>query len=120
MVDFCPECGSLLRKNACKCGYNNQKSHSKNTSNTYVLEIWDPPSPKTIYSRLTATSHDKLRIMLNKGNYPEKLNEITKKVKNHLYSCCNCLYYNEEKLHCQVKNKFLKKDSICRRFEPFE
>jgi hypothetical protein len=85
-----------------------------------MIEIWDPPSPKIIYSRLTATSQDKLRVMLSKGPYPEKLKEIIKKVKNRQYSCCNCVYYNEEKFHCQIKNKWFKKDSICKSFEPFE
>ena len=46
--------------------------------------------------------------MLSKGAYTEKLKEITKKVKNPLYSCCNCVYYNEEILHCQIKNRYLK------------
>ena len=118
MVDFCPECGNMLRKNSCKCGY--EEDQVKIKTKTFYIEMWDPPSPKVIYSRLTATSHDKLRKMLSKGNYPEKLKEITKKLKNHLYSCRNCVYYNEEKFHCQVKNKFVTKDSICKRFEPFE
>ncbi|MFX1568308.1 MAG: hypothetical protein ACFFCV_08060 [Promethearchaeota archaeon] len=120
MVDFCPECGNLLRKNSCRCGYNQPETSPKNAPNTYLIEIWDPPSPKIIYCRLTATSQDKLRKMLSKGNFPEKLKEITTKIKNHLYTCCNCVYYNEENLHCQIKNKFVKKDSICKRFEPFE
>jgi len=118
LVEFCPECGNMLRKKTCRCGY--REIQANNASNTYIIEIWDPPSPKIIYCRLTATSQEKLRNMLSKGNYPEKLKVITKKVKKHLYSCCNCVYYNEEELHCQIKNKFLKKDSICKRFEPFE
>lgn len=119
LVEFCPECGNMLRKKSCKCGYNNQNSPT-NVTGTSLIEIWNPPSPKVIFCKLTATSHDKLETMLSKGKYPEKLKEITKKLKNHLFSCCNCVYYNEEIFHCQIKNKFLKKESICRSFEPFE
>ena len=120
LVEFCPECGNMLRKKSCKCGYNDQNSLTKNVTGTSLIEIWNPPSPKVIFCKLTATSHDKLETMLSKGKYPEKLKEITKKLKNHLFSCCNCVYYNEEIFHCQIKNKFLKKESICRSFEPFE
>ena len=120
MVEFCPECGNMLRKKFCRCGYNKQETLSSNGINTSLIEIWNPPSPKVIYCKLTATSLDKLKTMLNKGVYPEKLKEITKKVKNHLFSCLNCVYYNEEIFHCQIKNKYLKKDSICRSFEPYE
>ena len=120
VVEFCPECGNMLRKKSCKCGYNNQNIHSKNGPNMALNEIWNPPSPKVIFCKLTATSQNKLETMLSKGNYPEKLKDITKKLKNHLFSCCNCVYYNEEVFHCQFKNKFLKKESICRSFEPYE
>lgn len=119
LVEFCPDCGNMLRKKSCKCGYNNQNS-STNVTGTSLIEIWNPPSPKIIFCKLTATSQDKLETMLSKGKYPEKLKDITKKLKNHLFSCCNCVYYNEEIFHCQIKNKFLKKESICRSFEPFE
>ncbi|GAH05564.1 unnamed protein product, partial [marine sediment metagenome] len=37
--------------------------------------------------RITATPYDKLKLMLNKGIKPEKLKEIKKGLKNHLYSC---------------------------------
>ena len=65
----------MLRKKSCRCGY--EEIQAKNAPNSYILEIWNPPNPKIIYCRLTATSQDKLRIMLSKGNYPEKLKEIT-------------------------------------------
>lgn len=120
MVEFCPECGNLLRKGACKCGYNKKVIPSRNGISHPLIEIWDPPSPKVIYCKLTATSLDKLKSMLSRGAYPEKLKEVSKKVKNHLYSCLNCVYYNEEISHCQIKNKYLKKESICRSFEPYE
>ena len=120
MVDFCPECGNMLRKNACGCGYNNPSINSKNLSNTSLIHIWNPPTPNIIYCKITATSYDKLKMMLSKGTYPEKLKEIKKKLKNRLYSCINCVYYNDEIFHCQIKNKYLKKDSICRSFEPYE
>ncbi len=120
VVEFCPECGNMLRKKSCKCGYNNQNIHSKNVSNMSLNEIWDPPPPKIIYCKLTATSHNKLETMLSKRKYPEKLKDITKKLKNHLFSCCNCVYYNEAIFHCQIKNKYLTKESICRSFEPYE
>jgi hypothetical protein len=110
----------MLRKKSCKCGYNTQDTLSKNENITSLIEIWNPPSPKIIFCKLTATSQDKLKIMLNKGIYPEKLKEITEKLKNHHFSCCDCVYYNEEIFHCQIKNKYLKKESICRSFEPYE
>ena len=110
----------MLRKKSCKCGYNTQDSLSTNLNNMSLIEIWNPPSPKIIFCKLTGTSQDKLKIMLNKGIYSDKLKEITKKLKNHHFSCCDCVYYNEEIFHCQIKNKYLKKESICRSFEPYE
>jgi len=110
----------MLRKNACGCGYNNPSINSKNLSNTSLIHIWNPPTPNIIYCKITATSYDKLKMILSKGTYPEKLKEIKKKLRNHLFSCSNCLYYNEEIFHCQIKNKYLEKDSICSNFEPYE
>ena len=117
MIEFCPECGNMLRKKSCACGYNELKTDNKKA---YLSQIWDPPSPNIIYCRITATSFEKLKSMLSKGVQLEKLKEIKKKVRNHLYSCCNCVYYNEAIFLCKFKNKYLKKDSICKRFEPFE
>ncbi|GAI58567.1 unnamed protein product [marine sediment metagenome] len=120
MIEFCPECGGLLRKNRCRCGYNAPTIAKKIISKDGVIQIWNPPSPNIIYCKITGTPLEKLKKRLNKGIYPEKLKEIKKKLKEHLYTCCNCVYYKEDVLHCQYKNKFLKKDSICRSFEPYE
>lgn len=123
MVDFCPDCDNLLRRNVCKCGYNkpNIKSvKSRNFSNTSLIHIWNPPTPNIIYCKISATSLDTLRKMVSKGKYPVKLKEIKKKLKNHLFSYTNCLYYNEELFHCQIKNKYIDKESICSSYEPFE
>lgn len=117
MVEFCPECGNLLRKGGCKCGYNQPKVSNKDIS---LIKVWDPPSPNIIYSRLTATPLMKLKSMLNKGIYPEKLKEIKKKLKQHLYTCSNCVYYDESLSHCKKKNKYIQNSSICKTFEPFE
>ena len=110
----------MLRKKPCGCGYSDLETNTNNTSDFSLKYIWNPPSPKTIYCKITATPREKLNFMLNKRIYPEKLNEITEKVKNHLYSCCNCVYYNEDEFHCKFKNKYLRRDSICSFFEPFE
>jgi hypothetical protein len=120
LVEFCPDCGSLLRKKSCKCGYNSPELRNKSINGTHLIEIWDPPPPKAIYCKITATPLKKLNLMLRKGNYPQKLKEITSKLKSHHLTCLNCVYYNIEISHCQIKNKYLKKDSICRNFEPFE
>ncbi len=117
MVEFCPECGNLLRKKSCPCGYKELDSTSESRS---LPKIWSPPSPNIIYCKIAATSLDKLKKMLNKGIKVEKLKEIRNKLKNHLYTCCNCVYYHEEISHCQLKNKYLRNDSICKSFEPFE
>jgi hypothetical protein len=117
MVEFCPECGNLLRKGPCKCGY---ASDEIPTKKSYINQMWDPPSPNIIYCRLTATPLEKLRLMLNKRIYPEKLKEIRQNLKNHLYTCEVCLYYDEKESRCKKKNKFLTKDSICMNFEPYE
>lgn len=117
MVEFCPECGNMLRKKPCPCGYSDHETHIK--SNT-LLQIWAPPSPNIIYCRITATPYDKLKLMLNKGIHLEKLKEIKYKIKNRLYSCTDCVYYHEEIFHCKLKNKYLRKDSICKSFEPYE
>ena len=119
MVEFCPECGSLLRRKYCDCGYNSPKIQRKNT-NAPIKRIWDLPSANLIYSKLTGTSMDKLKSLISKGNYPEELKIIKKKLNARKYTCCNCVYYNEERLHCQIKNKWFEKDSICKGFEPFE
>ena len=115
MVEFCPECGNLLRKKRCKCGYDEVPSKTASLN-----KIWDPPSPNIIYCRLTAMSLEKLRSMLNKRIYPEKLKEIQINFKNHYYSCSICLYYSEEISLCKKRNKYLTKDSICKSFEPYE
>ena len=120
MVDFCPECGSMLRKNQCRCGYGQPPPKIVKSSNGLMLTIWDPPTPNIIYCKITATPIEKLRIGLNKGIYPDKLREIKKRLKKHDLTCLNCVYYEENKFHCQIKNKFVSKDSICKRFEPFE
>ena len=117
MVEFCPECGNLLRRNRCKCGYNQPKVSIGEIS---LIKIWDPPSPNIIFSRLTGTPLKKLQLMLNKGISPEKLKEIKNKVKNHLYSCSNCVYYDEYISLCKKKNKYIENSSICKTFEPFE
>jgi DNA-directed RNA polymerase subunit M/transcription elongation factor TFIIS len=117
MVEFCPECGNLLRKKSCKCGYNEPE---KQTNVISLKKIWKPPSPNIIYCKLTATPFEKLKSMLNKGLYPEKLKEIKEKVRNHLYSCANCVYYYEDMSHCKLKNNYIQNDSICKTFEPFE
>ena len=120
MVDFCPECGNMLRKGSCKCGYDDDALHSKKSSNVLVRQVWDPPSPNIVYCRITGTSLDKLKKGLSKGNYPEKLKEIKIKLKKHEYSCRNCVYYVEKEMHCKIKNKYFKNESICTRFEPFD
>lgn len=117
MVEFCPECGNLLRKKPCKCGYD---SREKPTKKSFLNQIWDPPSPNTIYCNLTATAYEKLKLMLKKRIYPEKLKEIQKKLKKHLYSCNVCLYYHKELSLCKKKNKYFTEDSICKSFEPYE
>ena len=120
MVEFCPECGNMLRKKPCGCGSVDQPSTSKDVSSNSLIEIWNPPSPNTIYCRITGTAYDKLKKILSKGAYPEELKEIRKKINRHLYSCCNCVYYVEKVFHCKFKNKFLNKTSICKSFEPWE
>lgn len=118
MVEFCPECGNLLRKKTCECGYGKPKALPQNGVSNYVIQIWDPPSPKTIYCKLTASSHDKLNSLLNKGMVPEKLKEVRRKLKNHLFFCNNCLYYHADKFLCKYKSKYVTLESICRSFEP--
>ncbi len=117
MVEFCPKCGNLLRKKPCPCGYSDRESTPQSRS---LITIWSPPNPNIIYCKLTATSLEKLKLMLSKGIHLEKLKEIREKLKNHLFSCCDCVYYHEEIFHCRLKNKYLAKDSICRSFEPYE
>ena len=119
MVEFCPECGSLLMGKYCKCGYNSPKILRKNT-NAPIKHIWNPPSANVVYSKLTGTPIEKLKLQINKGHYPEKLKVIRKNLNARKYTCCNCVYYNEERFHCQIKNKWFEKDSICKGFEPFE
>ena len=120
MVDFCPECGSMLRKNRCRCGYGQQGSKIVKSSNGPMINIWNPPTPNIIYCKITATPIEKLRIGLKKGKIPDKLREIKSKLKKHELTCLNCVYYEEKKFHCQIKNKYVSKDSICKSFEPFE
>jgi hypothetical protein len=117
MVEFCPDCGNLLRNKPCPCGYKDQEITPKKMSLGYIRE---PPSANIIYCRITATPFDKLKMMLSKGVYLEKLKEIRFKLKKNLYSCLNCVYYHEEDFLCKPKNKYLRKDSICKSFEPFE
>jgi len=117
MVEFCPKCGNLLRKKTCRCGYTTSETTTNKIS---LIQLWDPPAPNIIYCKITATPYEKLKLMLKKGVYPEKLKEIKKKVRNHLFSCDDCVYYHEEISHCKLKNKYIKKDSICKTFEPYE
>ncbi|MHA1914574.1 MAG: hypothetical protein ACW986_11800 [Promethearchaeota archaeon] len=117
MVEFCPECGNMLRKKACRCGYTEFET---TPTKIPLRQLWNPPSPNIIYCKLTATPYEKLKSMLKKGEYPEKLKEIKKKVKNRLLSCRNCVYYDEYLFLCKFKNKYIAKDSICKTFEPFE
>jgi len=119
MVEFCPECGNMLRKKTCRCGFGELDTTSKNASHNQLKKIWSPPSPNNIYCKVTATSYEKLKSVLNKRMIPEKLKEVREKLKNHLYSCSNCLYYHAEVFLCKYKDKYLTKDSICRSFEPF-
>ncbi|MFW9785926.1 MAG: hypothetical protein ACFFFB_26815 [Candidatus Heimdallarchaeota archaeon] len=117
MVEFCPECGNLLRKGTCGCGYS---KHATSSNGISLVKIWKPPSPNIVYCRMTATSYDKLKSLLLKGIYPEKLKEIRKNIKNHLYSCIDCVYYHEELSLCKFKNKYIQRDSICKSFEPYK
>jgi len=119
MVEFCPECGNLLRKKPCGCGYGEIETNSKDGSTNHLIKFWNPPSPTAIYCKITATPYEKLKSMLSKGIKPEKLKEVRENFKNHLYSCSTCLYYHAEISHCKYKNKYLTKDSICKSFEPF-
>lgn len=117
MVEFCPECGSLLRKKTCRCGYKECEITADKVS---LIQMWEPPSPNIIYCKITATPYEKLKLMLTKGVYPEKLKEIKEKVRNHLYSCGDCVYFHVEVSHCKIKNKYIKEESICKTFEPYE
>ena len=117
MVEFCPECGNMLRKKSCGCGYNEIKITPNGPS---LIKIWEPPTPNIIYCKITATPLDNLKLILKKGVVPKKLKEVRSKLKKHLYTCSECLYYHEEISHCKKKNKYLTKDSICRIFEPSE
>ncbi|MHA2037866.1 MAG: hypothetical protein ACW972_01495 [Promethearchaeota archaeon] len=119
MVEFCPECGNLLRKKTCRCGYGEPQGFSKDSSYDNIKKIWDPPSPNNIYCKITATPYDKLRSMLIKGIIPDKLKEVRDNLKSRFYSCSNCLYYHGDIYLCKFKNKYLTKDSICRSFEPY-
>ncbi|MBN1800982.1 MAG: hypothetical protein JW891_05705 [Candidatus Lokiarchaeota archaeon] len=119
MVDFCPECGGLLRKNRCKCGYGQKKPRVVKSPQGSIVREWNPPSPNVIYCKATATPIEKLKIELNKGTTPEKLKDIRNKLKKRELTCMNCVYYEEKELHCQIKNKYYSKDSICTMFEPF-
>ncbi len=119
MVDFCPECGNMLRKRQCRCGYGQKRPKAVKSSTGSMLTIWDPPTPNIIYSKITATPIEKLRIEISKGRYPDKLRDIKNRLKKHDLSCLNCVYYEEKKFRCQIKNKYVSKDSICKRFEPF-
>ncbi len=119
MVEFCPECGNMLRKKTCGCGYGELDATSKNSSHNQLKKIWSPPSPNNIYCKITATSYEKLKSVLNKGMTPDKLKEVRENLKNRLYSCSICLYYHAEISRCKYKNQYLTKDSICRSFEPF-
>ena len=119
-IRFCPECGSLLRKDSCPCGYNAPNTLQKKVVKDGILKIWDPPSPNVVYSKVTGTPLNKVKKDLGKGIYPEALKKIKQNLKTHKYTCCNCVYYREDIQHCQIKNKFLAKDSICRSFEPYE
>ena len=119
MVDFCPECGNMLRKKTCGCGWGELETISNDGSPNHLIKIWNPPSPNAIYCKITATPYEKLKSLLNKGIKPEKLKEVRENFKNRLYSCGNCLYYHAEISHCKYKNKYLTKDSICKSFEPF-
>jgi hypothetical protein len=117
MVEFCPECGSLLRKKTCRCGYTECEITADKVP---LIQMWDPPSPNIIYCKIMATPYEKLKLMLTKGVYPEKLKEIKEKVRNHLYSCGDCVYFDVEISHCKIKNKYIKEESICKTFEPYE
>ncbi|MHA1988733.1 MAG: hypothetical protein ACW98D_19090 [Promethearchaeota archaeon] len=119
MVEFCPECGNLLRKKPCGCGYGESETTPKNGSQNTLIKIWNPPSTNSIYCKITATPYEKLKSMLNKGIKLEKLKEVRENFKNRLYSCSTCLYYHAEISRCKYKNKYLTKDSICKSFEPF-
>ena len=119
MVQFCPECGALLRKNSCPCGYNAPSTVVKGDSNIILNYIWDPPSTNMLYCKITGTPYEKLKFEISKGNYPEKLKEIREDIKDHKYTCRNCVYYNHEKSHCKLKNKYFKDDSICKSIELF-
>ena len=119
MVEFCPECGNMLRKNACRCGFDDSNTTSKNASPNQLKKICCPSSPNAIYCKITATAYEKLKSMLNKGMYPEKLKEVRENLKNRFYSCSICLYYHAQISRCKYKNQYLTKDSICRSFEPF-
>ncbi len=121
MVDFCPECGNLLKKNQCKCGYGQQGLKiSKSSEGIPLIHVRDPPSPNIIYCKITATSLEKLKIGLSKGIVPEKLREIKRKLERYELTCQNCVYFEEERSHCQIKNKYISSGSICKTFEPFE
>ncbi len=117
MVDFCPKCGSMLRKGPCKCGSKKPTGFYK-SPNSLVKHIWNPPSANVIYCKLFNISYDKLKNLISRGKYPEELTVIKKKLSSNKYTCCQCMYYNEVKYHCQIKNRNFEKNSICKGFEP--
>ena len=75
MVEFCPECGNMLRKKACRCGYT---QYETTTTKIPLLQLWNPPPPNIIFCKLTATPYETLKSMLKKGSYPAKLKEVRK------------------------------------------
>ena len=96
MVEFCPECGNMLRKKTCGCGWGELETISNDGSPNHLIKIWNPPSPNAIYCKITATPYEKLKSLLNKGIKPDKLKEVRENLKNRLYSCSTCLYYHPE------------------------
>ena len=78
----------------------------------YIKEFTkDPPTPQDIINQAEALKTHKTF---------DKLKEIKRKVRNHLYSCINCVYFHEEISLCKKKNKYIQNNSICKTFEPFE
>ena len=94
---FCPDCGTLLEK---KTVYS-QRIH---------------PQPITIYSKRNNVPYGRAKYQKKIGSIELELDTIADKLDNEKYRCETCNYYFDGE--CTQKKGKVKKDAICKSFEP--
>lgn len=79
---------------------------------------WDPPAPSTVYIKLKDIPYGIFKARLNQGLVTTELDQLSWRLKQHIYCCGVCVKYINE--YCVTRNWKVDPEGICKAFMPKE